>query len=56
MSVEKQFEELGQKVVGKASSIRCSTSEYINGLEIILEDIQAALGAAKEDLKLQEKG
>jgi hypothetical protein len=51
----KEFEEIAQETISKASKVKCSIQEYIDGLELITEEISVAIDAANMDLKRQEE-
>jgi hypothetical protein len=45
------FQAVADDAVAAAGKIECSISEYVEGLELIIEELHTALLAAKEDLR-----
>ncbi len=45
---EKKFQKLAEQVDEDASGIKCSKSEYREGLETIIDRLQDSLNAARE--------
>ncbi len=54
MSVDDQFEEIAQEMSSKASAVKCSIPEYIQGLKYIIDSLEVSIEWAEQDLKAQE--
>lgn len=50
-----QFEALGEEVVNKASAIKCSSNEFLAGLEAIASIVEAAIQDAHDDISREEE-
>ncbi len=55
-AIEKKFEALAQDITGRASSVKCSIPDYVEGLKMIREEINTALECAEADLRRENKG
>ena len=49
-----KFAELARKVIKKASSVECSIAHYVDGLELIVGELNVAIEAGKSGLKSEK--
>lgn len=47
--VEEQFAAIAEQAVGDAERVRCPFADFIEGLETIVESLQARLASAREE-------
>lgn len=47
----KDFERLAVSTISQAEAIRCPFSDFVEGLELLLERIQERLTLAKQEMK-----
>lgn len=55
MSTASKFQALSEEVCAKAAKIDCSIADYVEGLEILIADLESAKEAAEYDLDAEER-
>ncbi len=48
---EKQFQNIGAKALEMCDGIKCNKSDYIEGLKMVVSDIESAQHVAEEELE-----
>jgi len=46
----KKFREIGQRLMSEVTRVKCDRADYIEGLDDIIADLEAARDAAQEEL------
>jgi hypothetical protein len=52
-SVEEQFEKIAEDVGRRCSSVGCSLSEYVEGIDLVIEELKSRKQCAEEELKAE---
>jgi hypothetical protein len=55
-ATEKRFEAIAEKCSAEAAKVRCSVSEYIDGVQQITDYLVGNIRAAKDNLKVGSDG
>jgi hypothetical protein len=50
------FDKIAQEAIGKATGVKCSIEEYIDGLNQIKGEIDVAIEASEGDLAREDNG
>lgn len=53
---EERFQEIANNATRDAADVTCPLEDYIDGLKTIIDELHAALDAARGDLKARDRG
>lgn len=53
--LEREFTQIARRAGDEAGAVDCTLAEYIEGLNLMLEEIAANLDAAEQDLAANER-